>query len=216
MLNKIFALIVSTAMCLSLLSGCSEAETANVVMPDIVFVIFFHYPEEIEYVTGTFIGTAGYYIDKNGEIKYFEFEDKEEPAFDYEKEYITMEEYSDLRKLDELTEKIKENSFDTDFDAIQKEKLISYYKKLLKIDPKNKLENTKNSLNAVFGLTCFYGVRINGNNEKEYLVAHEYGDFYYSFINNNYNVENLYKQLSEVFPEIEIHSFENKENKLRQ
>lgn len=205
--KKIKFMIMLATVILSgaiLLSGCdssvNQSADNDIVLPDIVFVKYLYYPGEQEYKTGTFEGTSGYYIDKNGYIKYFEFEDQEDRPFigDYNGEFVEIdaEEYSTLRKLREFTEKIKQYGFDTQFDPIPKEDLVNYYKLLLKINSKENLKFESSYLCLVYGSYCFYGVRTNENNEEEYIVIYEGGDMYY--INENKYAKDLYNELADV------------------
>ncbi len=205
--GKIKFIIMLVTVILSaaiLLLGCgssvNQSTDNDIVLPDIVFVKYSYYPGEREYKTGKFTGTSGYYIDKNGYIKYFEFEDQEDRPFigNYNGEFveIDVEEYSTLRKLSEFTEKIRQYSFDTQFDPIPKEDLVNYYKLLLKINSKENLKFESSNLCLVFGSDCFYGVRTNENNEEEYIVIYEGGDMYY--INENKYANDLYKELANV------------------
>lgn len=170
-------------------------------MPDIVFVMYHYYPLEREYKTGNFIGTSGYYIEKTGEIKYFEFEDEEAPKILGENDgtfiKIDINEYSEYRKIDEFNKKIKEHSFDTELNPVPKEDLIGYYKSLLKINTKEKLEYESSNITAVIGLHCIYGI-ISENNEEKYILIHEDGDLYY--VNDNRYAQDLYNKLLSVFP----------------
>ncbi|MBD5145233.1 MAG: hypothetical protein HDT21_04880 [Ruminococcus sp.] len=206
LVKKLKNIVVCGVMVLSIImlfSGCDTEETSSKEvdqilqnMPDIVFVMYHYYPLEREYKTGNFIGTSGYYIEKTGEIKYFEFED-EEPVFDYDNERITIEEYSNLRDIKKIHKKILENNFNTDYEPIQIEDLVDYHKYLLKINSKYKLEFNVSSVDIVLGLTCFYGVKINENKEEEYILIYEYGDFYYD--NDNKYAKKIYAQLKNFF-----------------
>ena len=211
-LNSIISIILSAIISVTLLTGCNKQE--DVVMPDILFVICFRYPDEQEYLTGDFLGTAGYYVKSNGEIRYFEFEDKEEPIFDYKQESITMNEYLNDRKINAVHTKVTENSFETDFEIVTQEKIEQCYKLSMKIDENGivSIPNTMFSPDAVLGLSYIYSVRYNENNEPEYLMIYEYGNEYY--INTDKYAEKLYAELLEVFPEISIQGFWNRNDKL--
>ncbi len=209
-MKKIILLIISS---LFLFTSCQNtSDYSEVVLPDIVFVAVFHYPEEIQYLSGTFIGTAGYCIDKNGEIKYFEFQDEEKPIFDIEKGYTTIEEYTELRNLNELHKKIREICIDTEFDPVMKSDLMESYNMLLKINKKTKLGLEKDMLNTLWGTSYFYGVRINENNAEEYILIHEHGDYYY--INDNRYASKLTSRLYKKFPVECATDFQVKSNKL--
>lgn len=213
-MKRILLLMLSI---LFLFTSCKNISgDSEIVLPDIVFVAVFHYPEEIQYLSGTFIGTAGYYIDKNGEIKYFEFQDEENPIFDIEKDiekgYTTMEEYIELRNLNEFHQKIREICIDTEFAPVTKSDLTESYNILLKINKKTKLGLEKDNLGTLWGTAYFYGVRINENNAEEYILIHEDGDYYY--INDNRYAKKLTSRLYEKFSVTYAAAFKNKSNKL--
>lgn len=209
-MKRILLLMLSI---LFLFTSCkSISGDSEVVLPDIVFVAVFHYPYEMQYLSGTFIGTAGYCIDKNGEIKYFEFQDEENPIFELDKDYTTMEEYIKLRKLNELHKKIREICIDTEFAPVAKSDLTESYNMLLKINKKTKLGLEMDNLGTTWGTIYFYGVRINENNAEEYVLIHEFGDYYY--INDNRYAKKLTSRLYEKFPAASSTDFRAKSNKL--
>ena len=187
-----FALAFATVLSLS----CCVGGDDDIVLPDIVFVAYFHYPEKSKYLSGEFIGTSGYYIDKNGEIKYFEFEDETEPLF--EKESITIEEYSDLRNIEELHKRISEIGIDTNIEPLSQEDFKKYYKELSKIEKDTKLKCEGSYITITCGSTCFYGVRINDNKE-EYIQIYEGGDTFY--LNDDKYAKSLFNHLTYFFPE---------------
>ncbi|MCH5348962.1 MAG: hypothetical protein J1E40_06540, partial [Oscillospiraceae bacterium] len=126
LIKKSITLALAFAIVLSL--SCCGVGDEDIILPDIVFVDVAHIHTEKEYLTGKFVGTAGYYIDKNGKIFYFEFEDETKPIF--EEKQVTIEEYSDLRNIKELNKRIAENSVDTKLEPVPKKDLINYYKSL--------------------------------------------------------------------------------------
>ena len=209
---KLISIILSVIIGVTFLTGCNKQEA--VVMPEIVFVICFRYPLEQEYLTGNFLGTAGYCVKSNGEIRYFEFEDNEESIVDYKQDNITMNEYLNYRKINDVHTKIVENSFETAFELVTQEKIEQCYELSTKINEDGTVStpNTMFSPAAVLGLTYIYSVRYNENNALEYLMVYEYGNEYY--INSDKYAEKLYIELLEVFPEISIHGFWNRNDKL--
>lgn len=187
-LKCIFLCIVMILSSTMLFSGCNtddEFDTLTTNMPDIVFVMYHYYPLEREYKTGNFIGTSGYYIEKTGEIKYFEFED-EKPAFDYDKMNITIEEYSDSRDVKNFHKKIVENSFDTEYGPVKTEELADYYKALCKINKQTKLHTPLSVMAMVYGLTCFYGITTDDEGNEEYIYIYEFGNESYYTTDNKY------------------------------
>ena len=194
MLKKIISGIMVIAVCLVGLSGCGQENSADIVMPEIVFAAYNWSPSETEYETGTFIGVSGSLIDSNGNIKYFEFEETNEPYYNYDEESITMEMYSELRNMSEFHKKAVENSVDTyKYSAVSKEDLQEYYGMLEKIDTDTEMLCQGTLFPGINGLYCVYGVRINENNDVEYSPLMEIGDNYYK-TENNY-AEKLYEKL---------------------
>lgn len=193
MFRKIISVIMAIMVCVVGLSGCGESQT-EVEMPEIVFAAYNWSPSETEYETGTFIGVSGSLIDSNGNIKYFEFEETNEPYYNYDEESITMEMYSELRNMSEFHKKAVENSVDTDkYSAVSKEDLQEYYGMLEKIDTDTEMLCQGTLFPGINGLYCVYGVRINENNDVEYIPLMEIGENYYK-TENNY-AEKLYEKL---------------------
>ena len=213
MLKKILNGIMAIAVCVVGLSGCGESQTEEVEMPEIVFVASFHYPGVKDYLTGTFRGTAGYCVDKNGNIKYFEFEYPNDPAYDYEKECITIAEYSEMRKLSEFHKNVKASTIDTNFSAISQEDLSNYYKTSKKIKNKSKLQKAYTYIYHQGGGLRIYGVRKNADNIEEYVLIHEsWTEFYY---NKDNHAEKLYNsEFRDCFPVLSSTTFLNMDDKL--
>ena len=196
LIKKSIPLALAFAIVLSL--SCCGGGDKDIILPDIVFVRAHHYPSEEEYVTGKFIGTAGYYVDKNGVIFYFEFEDEAKLIF--EEKQVTIEEYADLRNIKELNKRIAEIGVATELEPVPKKDLINYYKSLSKIKKGTALELEKSITCIYSGTNYLYGVRINDNNEEEYILICEDGDFYYH--NNKRSARNLYGYLRDIMPSL--------------
>ena len=196
MFKKLLSGIMAVAVCVVGLSGCGESPPEEVEMPDVVFVMYQYYPIEKEYSTGNFIGTSGCYIDKNGKIRRFEFEDEQNITGILENKNISMKNYFKTRNLDAFYEKVIENSYETEYSPIPKEDLLNCYKLLLKVDMESELNYQDPHVTAILGLYCIYGIRINEKNEMEYMMIHEFGDAFYES-NNKYS-NKLYKQINEL------------------
>lgn len=206
-LNCIISIILSSIISVTLLTGCNKQE--DIVMPEIVFVAVNHYFIESEIVDDKFVDvepyiqTTGYFINSNGEIKSFEFNDE---TILYSKDdalnHLTAstDEYLTLRELNSFHQKISNNHSDTDYDVISKDKLIDYYGTLNKISNEKELVLEKSPINIVTGLTIFYGVRINENNEEELVLIKEDGDLYYE--SDDSDAEKLYEVLNDIFPSL--------------
>ena len=204
---------MAIVLCVVGLSGCGESKTEEMEMPEIVFVLSFHYPGVKDYLTGTFKGTAGYCIDKNGDMKYFEFEYPDDPAYEYEKECITVEEYSEIRKLSEFHENVKANIIDTKFPSINKEELLDYYKLLKKIKSKNELKLAYTYAYHQGGLVRIYGVRKEKDNTEKYILIKESWDVLYN--NQDSYSEKLYNsKLTNYYPTLSGFEFFNMDDKL--
>ncbi len=197
---------ITTAITLETTSQTLSEEELNALaqdMPEIVFVTYYHFPDELEYKTGKFIGTSGYFIDKNGNIKYFEFENEEIACGFLENTVVDKDtnsiydSYSEYSILQDLNKKIQENSFETDYEPISKEKLIGYYDSLFEIS-NTKIDTDTVRIPIDQGLSCLYGVRLDENNNEEYLLLNEHGDSYFN--NEDRYAEQLSEQLSSVLP----------------
>lgn len=100
-LNRIILIILSATISVTLLSGCKKTDKNVTDMPNIVFVSFFYYPEKRVFNDGFFIGTSGYYIDKDGNIKYFELQNVIENIY-VDSDISRMKEYMDFRGIPTL------------------------------------------------------------------------------------------------------------------
>ncbi|MCH5348963.1 MAG: hypothetical protein J1E40_06545 [Oscillospiraceae bacterium] len=192
LLKKGVSLALAFAVVLSL--SCCGGGDEDIILPDIVFVICdYGYkrwddaPYKIQ----------GYYIDKNGEIKYFNITD------DYEQRWpefkITLDEYPDVRNIEELHKKITEAGVDTRLEPMPQEDLMNYYKSLMKINKKTKLEYWSNMTNTIVEFKFIYGVRINENNEEEYVLILEKGDGSYWSRDNSHVEKDLLRKLIDIF-----------------
>ena len=206
---------MAIAVCVVGLSGCGESQPEEVVMPEIVFVIAFQYPGVQKYVTDTFEGTAGYYITKEGEMRYFEIDITNNKELFEKQDYITMYDYAEILNINEIHPKITENSFDTEFEDISVEELVKKYKMLSKVRSSTKLEYMANSFCASYGATYVYGVKLNKDKQEEYILIADYDDTFF-YKSNNEITKELANYLHEKFPIWSANSFIHLENKLKE
>ena len=200
MLKKVFSLLISVIMFLSLFSGCGEAETANVVMPDIVFVKFFW-----EY-TGNINGE---YIDKNGYIRSFEF-----TGLDLSAELEADDKkLSDVKKISQYTEargvynihdmilKHYEVADDNSIvKTISQEELSGYYDELLKVNTNKKIAvDGYAAFNDFVGWSCMYGIK-NNNGSDEVIFIREYSKYYLT--TKEKHADNLFWNFHIVFSQM--------------
>ena len=151
-------------------------------MPEIVFVISHHYSDH---------NINGFYITKNGEVKMYDFRDREEHIDDV------------INVLDELeSATCSEMEIDEyfvrkeDLKAVPKHKVIEYYLTLLQINKESKIVSYEDFTDTEYGYGDYYGIRsINGNNEV--ITLSGWGSIY------NVNMDELSSELSyrKVFPQ---------------
>ena len=204
-INSSISIIISVIISITLLAGCNKQEA--VVMPEIVFVAVNHFATDKKIIDGEYVDaepyikTKGYFINNNGEIKHFEFEDETFfKKIELEDMSISMDKYCTNRNLYSFHQKISNNHSDTDYEVVSKAKLIDYYRTLNKISNDKELVLEKSPINIVTGLTIFYGVRINENNEEELVLIKEGGDLYYE--SDDSDAEKIYEVLNDIFPNL--------------
>ena len=205
-LNRIISIILSSIITVTFFTACEKTDKNVTDMPNIVFVSFFYYPEKRVFNDGFFIGTSGYYIDKDGNIKYFELQNVIENIY-VDSDIIRMKEYMDFRGIPTLHKIIEKNSIEAESETISTvsvEQLENYYNMLLNIDADGKLAydfvGDKSSgivIQSVSGIKCTYGVKYNSNGELEFVLLNENGNEYY--INKNEKAEDLYQIINSIF-----------------
>ena len=158
-----------------------EIEIMN-EMPEIVFVISHHYSRK---------NISGFYITKYGEVKMYDFRNREERIDDVldvldELENATCSEMT----IDEAL--VREE----DLKSVPTYKMVEYYKTLLQIDKNSEIVFCNTFEDVEYGYGDYYGIRkINGNIEKITLTG--WGNSYSA------NKDELSNELNvvEVFPQ---------------
>lgn len=190
-------------------SSEKDSEKLYAEMPDIVFVAVYSNTSQSET-----IGTSGYYIEKDGTVKSFYFDERlpfdgdyskidDKLSLDYE---MTIEDFSSVFGLDELHKKIQANSVNCG--SVSRENVIDCYRTLLKINEKSTLYAPEVTILMIVDEYRCYGVRLNENNEEEYVIIEVQGN---SFWKNDTNQANrLYEQLTVVYPELSFSEMYNK------
>lgn len=201
MLKKVFSLLVSTIICLSLFSGCGEAETANVVMPDIVFVKFYwKYNGNIN----------GEYIDKDGYIRSFEFtgldlsaelEADDQKLSDVKK----ISQYTEARGVYKIHDMILKHYEVADDNSIVKtisqEELSGYYDELLKVNLNKKMKMVGyTTLQSLPDWSCMYGVKKDSNSIDEIVFIKESSNYYLA--TKEKHTDSLFWKCQTVFSQI--------------
>ena len=190
-------------------SSEKDSEKLYSEMPDIVFVAVYSNTSQSET-----IGTSGYYIEKDGTVKSFYLDERlpfdgdyskidDKLSLDYE---MTIEDFSSVFGLDELHKKIQANS--VSYGSVNRESVIDCYRTLLKINEKSTLYAPEVTILMIVDEYRCYGVRLNENNEEEYVIIEVQGN---SFWKNDTNQANrLYEQLTVVYPELSFSEMYNK------
>lgn len=190
-------------------SAEKDSEKLYSEMPDIVFVAVYSNTSQSET-----IGTSGYYIEKDGTVKSFYLDERlpfdgdyskidDKLSLDYE---MTIEDFSSVFGLDELHKKIQANSVNCG--SVSRENVIDCYRTLLKINEKSTLYAPEVTILMIVDEYRCYGVRLNENNEEEYVIIEVQGN---SFWKNDTNQANrLYEQLTVVYPELSFSEMYNK------
>ena len=190
-------------------SSEKDSEKLYAEMPDIVFVAVYSNTSQSET-----IGTSGYYIEKDGTVKSFYLDERlpfdgdyskidDKLSLDYE---MTIEDFSSVFGLDELHKKIQANSVNCG--SVSRENVIDCYRTLLKINEKSTLYAPEVTILMIVDEYRCYGVRLNENNEEEYVIIEVQGN---SFWKNDTNQANrLYEQLTAVYPELSFSEMYNK------
>lgn len=190
-------------------SSEKDSEKLYAEMPDIVFVAVYSNTSQSEKT-----GITGYYIEKDGTVKSFYLDERlpfdgdyskidDKLSLDYE---MTIEDFSSVFGLDELHKKIQANS--VSYGSVNRESVIDCYRTLLKINEKSALYAPEVTILMVVDEYRCYGVRLNENNEEEYVIIEVQGN---SFWKNDTNQANrLYEQLTTVYPELSFSEMYNK------
>lgn len=203
---KLKKIIVTAFLGVLMLLTCfiaveKDSEQLYEEMPDIVFVAAFssHYQSEA--------GTAGYYIEKSGVVKYFHLDENKMFSCDFSKlpaervalnHSTTIEDFSLICGISEFHEEIQKNSIS--HDMVDSESVISCYRTLLRIDENKSLYHPMFVPCMLVDDYRCYGVRFNDNNEEEYILIKESSNLWYE--NTDEYAKRLYEQLSIVYPEM--------------
>lgn len=198
--KKIFAcLLLSVAA--APLFGCTKGTAEDVVLPDIVFVKFC---QDYKYKI------TGEYIDKDGNIRGFEFKDGDWKEHDYQDDPINkikrMNQYTDVRNVkavnDMITQHYKESDDSDVIRTADKEKLDKYYNELLQVNTNKKMKMEGYTVfNVVDPWACMYGIRKKDDATDEIVFIREYQTAYLTTKEKNAN--NLFTDLGKFFSEID-------------
>lgn len=198
--KKIFACLLVAVMAL-MLFGCAEEAETDVALPDIVFVKF-------NWQDGREI--SGEYIDKDGNIRNFDFTQGEWKEYDYRYDPISnvkkIYQYPDVRNVktvnDMIIQHYKESDENDIVGTVSAEALNGYFSELLQVNTSKKMKVEGWSyLDVIDPWACMYGIRKNSDGADEIVFIREYETSYLTTKEENAN--SLFAELGGVFSEME-------------
>ncbi|MDE5992795.1 MAG: hypothetical protein K2G87_07060 [Oscillospiraceae bacterium] len=198
--KKIFACLLVSVIALTLF-GCAEETETDIVLPDIVFVKF-------NWDCGREI--AGEYIDKDGNIRNFDFTHGEWKEYDYRYDLISnvkkIYQYPDVRNVktvnDMIIQHYKESDENDIVGTVSAEDLNGYFSELLQVNTSKKMKVEGWSyLDVIDPWACMYGIRKNSDGADEIVFIREYETSYLTTKEKNTN--SLFAELGGVFSEME-------------
>ena len=213
-LKRIFVTVFLGALMLltCFVSAEKDSEKLYAEMPDIVFVAVYSNTSQSEKT-----GITGYYIEKDGTVKYFHLKHLDKCNFfscDFSKisaerldlDYVpTIEDFSSICNIAEFHEEIQKNSIG--HDMVDRESIISCYRTLLRINENKPLFSPMFVPCMVVNDYRCYGVRFNDDNDEEYILIKESSNLWYK--NTDEQAKRLYEQLNIVYPEMSYWEMEN-------
>lgn len=201
--KKVFACLLILVMALTL-SGCAGETETDVVqtdIPDIVFVKF-------NWDLGREI--AGEYIDKDGNIRNFDFTQGEWKEYDYRYDLISnvkkIYQYTDVRNVKTVNDMIIQHYKGSDENdivgTVSAEALSGCYSELLQVNTSKKMKVEGWSyLDVIDPWACMYGIRKSSDGVDEIVFIREYELSYLTTKEKNAN--SLFTELGGVFSEME-------------